>query len=833
MYQGTYSKKGLCGEPTVHAMPPKGKQVAVAGSPGGRAQSAAAAKRRQAPAEKQAKRRNATSSDSESSDSDNGSDPDEDVVEDDLLTADGVHVLDFDCVRDASRSRVSERTRSQYDLFIGLMAAFALSSDRFKSLVVIVEGRGTFKPHLPINFVSAYLEFVEAKRVPWPGKDGVLKCVSTSYYKAVILSLKDLYICEQVIMTDEMELFLFSKRKKYTREIQNMRSVGIYPEQQQRFITSEGYTHLAKTVAVATTSSFGGWAVQAFAGLWVFVVLLWNLMARCDRVARLRWADFGWYKDALTAYLCKSKCDQAGINAFHKKLYFNDLMPQVCPVTALAVLFFSRDEESVRSEFVFPRSDTRRNGNRYLHKIISSQYNTEEDTALFGCDPLRIAWHHFKRGAFTFLAGLTDGCSYVATKLRADQKVADISRVYTFFGQGQDGVIGRLLAMLPYGDPEFVGCAPVLPASGVSAVLSWVVPDWETLDANFKVTVAPRFLACMVWRYDWLKQNIASDHPLWQSRLFTSSKLLELRSYVSVEARPLSGLTGVSLEMRNALRLHALSVSKLTSLVETVPQHPAATLLVHREHVPPAERDDLGLRALQPLPKDRKVINHLTVRQAWRAWFILSDSLPFPLRFAEGKLHLASDITALSRIKTCISAISRGINQSEILQHPETTFDWGFASLQNSLFKFDPSVSVQSYNSPGTLERQLRDAKKRGWIFENAAVAFRTGPPPTRRLEVAVAEAQLILAQAATANVIHPPPRPKSYWKCAHCSSRCSTKDKFREHHETRCKAAHTECRNATGKDCDKCVIRVIERGDDSDTTEITGRILSEHMRTY
>ena len=152
-------------------------------------------------------------------------------------------------------------------------------------------------------------------------------------------------------------------------------------------------------------------------------------MARCDRVARMRWADFGWYQDAMTAYICKSKCDQAGVNAFHKKLYYNDAEPAVCPITALAVVFFSREEECVRSEFVFPRCDTRRNGHRHLQKIIGCKY-TSVDASKFGCDPLGISWHHFKRGAFTFLAGLTDACSYVATKMRADQKVLDVSRVY-------------------------------------------------------------------------------------------------------------------------------------------------------------------------------------------------------------------------------------------------------------------------------------------------------------------------------------------------------------------------------------------------------------------
>ncbi|MFN9902860.1 MAG: hypothetical protein ACK55Z_29590, partial [bacterium] len=60
-------------------------------------------------------------SQSESSSSDDYSDPDDDVMDSDFITADGQHALDFDCVRDASRGRVAERTRTQYDQFVGLM----------------------------------------------------------------------------------------------------------------------------------------------------------------------------------------------------------------------------------------------------------------------------------------------------------------------------------------------------------------------------------------------------------------------------------------------------------------------------------------------------------------------------------------------------------------------------------------------------------------------------------------------------------------------------------------------------------------------------------------
>ena len=99
-------------------------------------------------------------SDCQSESSSDGSDPDDDVLEDDLVMPDGQHVLDFECVRDASRDRVAVRTRTQYDQFIGMMVVFALSREEFKHLVVVRQHLSTFKPPLPIQFVSEYLAHV-------------------------------------------------------------------------------------------------------------------------------------------------------------------------------------------------------------------------------------------------------------------------------------------------------------------------------------------------------------------------------------------------------------------------------------------------------------------------------------------------------------------------------------------------------------------------------------------------------------------------------------------------------------------------------------------------
>ena len=702
----------------------------------------------------------------ESSSSDDGSDPDEDIDDEDLVNLDGLCALDVECVRSASRERVAPKTRSLYDQFIGLMAVFALSREEYKELVIIKQNVVTFKLPLPIHFVSAYVSHVENKRVQWPGQVvGKVKPVSASYFKAVVLSIHDLYVCEQVMLSDELSLFMYSKRKKFIRNIQEMRSVGTYPVASDRYITSEGYSHLAKTVAQGSARDIGGWAVQAIASLWSYIVLLWCLMARCDRVARLRWEDFGWYKDALTCFVCKSKCDQAGANAFHKKLYYNEGNPEVCPVTALAVTFFSREDESLRCDFVFPRSDARRNGARYLSKIIKSRYDAASHTSLFGCDPTGISWHYFKRGAFTYLSGLTDACSFAATKMRADHKVMDVSRVYTFFGQGQDGVIGRLLSLLPYGEQEFIGCAPLL--SGVEIVWRDVVSDWDTLSDKFKCVVVPRLFACLVHRYEWLKHNLPSDHPLWHSKIEASGKLLECRLYVALESRPLTGLTGVSLEMKNAVRLGAIAQdsTRCPQPAHVSAPHPGVPVALNALK-PASARDDLGLRLLTPLPSNQRVVPHLTCQQAWRAWFLTTDSLPYPLRYAEGKLSLGSDVTALSRIKTVMNALSKGIDGSDILQHPEATFQCAFAHLQTQLFQVDSNILIYSYNTCGTIEKKLRDAKARGWHAANAT--FRLGTVHTRPdvyEAVAAQERQSIRRE----NLV----RASRSFQCDRCSSIC------------------------------------------------------------
>jgi hypothetical protein len=479
----------------------------------------------------------AAQQDSDHSDaSEEMSDPELDIDEDEHDA-----ILNFNCTREAARERLAPRTRHQYDLFMGLMARFFMSQSDLKKLVIDM----TCTVPLPTHAVARYFDYVESKKIAY--KPGHFKPVSSSYYKAAVNCIADKYTCEQVSMHDDLRLLLFSRTRIFRRRIAEMKASGEYPEAPNRCISNQGYTLLCEALAKAKPAEDGGWAWQLVSCIWCYVVFLWNLLARCDRVAQLRWDNFTWTCDALTVFIPKSKSDQCGDRAYCKKL-FTAANPACCPVLALAVQFFGRD--STRSEFVFPRADTRRAGLRQLTRLLQLHF-TVHDWALFGCNPLAIAWHHFKRGGMTFLSSMMDGPSHAAVKIRGDQTVVDVSRFYIMQSTGQDGYIGRLLAMLPYGEPQFCQQEYSLPPA---TVIPWLalVPDYDSLPQAFKYEVLPKLFATVAKHQQWLRTTLVPGHPLLSCDLFTAHDdvVRGACSHVREQQRPMGQCTGLPLSLQ-------------------------------------------------------------------------------------------------------------------------------------------------------------------------------------------------------------------------------------------------------------------------------------------
>jgi hypothetical protein len=94
---------------------------------------------------------------------------------------------------------------------------------------------------------------------------------------------------------------------------------------------------------------------------------------------------------------------------------------------------------------------------------------------------------------------------------------------------------GRMSCGLPLGTTEFASLAPRFYKEGgeIMTAEQWqmYVPGWDRLPMCFKGTV-PYLLASVVYHRVWLRENLPSQHPLFQSRFWKEGMPERLGSYV-------------------------------------------------------------------------------------------------------------------------------------------------------------------------------------------------------------------------------------------------------------------------------------------------------------
>ena len=641
-----------------------------------------------------------------------------------------------------SRERVARRTRSSYDSFIRKQARWA-AANGFEDSVEFVrcgemELAVGLKLPLSVVFVDKYLEYVENKKIPIAKYTQttlpslVEKNVSPSYFKVACLAIFDLYINESEFMASNIQHLLRCRRLAYCRRVREMKGAKQYPLDSVHYCTFRGYEAInKKIIALRPDGNRGSWNIMLT--LFPYVTLLWNMLSRCASIADLGWEHFCWSGDSMTIKVPGSKCDQAGIYAYAKRLYANTLKPWICPVLACALAFFCRKE---RSSKVFYCGDTVRNSLRHFREICSS-FSPEECKEL-GCHLPTLAWHDFKRGGVSFLSSLTDAVNNVAVKIRADHRIVDISRCYVLETSGQDGLIGRLLSGLPYGEAEFANTCPHFTSTpGV---------DWETLVSDYKDFtpafrdyVIPHFLATIAFHLPWLEENLPPNHPFLTGFGLVNRKMLqEVAGKVSggnvVSKERRAAETGISAAVKTSIRVQQLeakvvdavqcavtaAVSRVLELqcggeapaslvgaVSAAAQTAAADVLQHDSASNMQESVQLRSSqhqpfpaALQGLPKGFQ-LSSLTMENMFNCWNI-GRPFPYKLISKEHLRNVCSDplvlqrqATMLCRYRTCANAIENaaGVKVTADASNLKTVFSAGIGKL-HAVFNVDKDTSA-------------------------------------------------------------------------------------------------------------------------------------------
>jgi hypothetical protein len=160
------------------------------------------------------------------------------------------------------------------------------------------------------------------------------------------------------------------------------------------------------------------------------------------------------------------------------------------------------------NESVFRKSTSQSKGMSTIFNDVCSSLN------LFG-----LGCHSLRKGSITFAStGTPDTVPWAAVQVRSRWKTSGpdgtIHRRYVKFSSSGDQLVGRILALLPLQKIEFASLPPRFKEEfHIESSIRYVFGDIN--GSHFSLC---RFLlANLIFNYEWMKQNIYKDHPLWKT----------------------------------------------------------------------------------------------------------------------------------------------------------------------------------------------------------------------------------------------------------------------------------------------------------------------------
>ena len=448
-------------------------------------------------------------------------------------------------VRSAALGRVCPHTREAYDLHMRQCAVWAQSNAQFKDEVVSAGGDVHMKWPLNLEAVVGFVDHLQQKQVPWQNTQK-MKHLAPSSLAHVFSAFRDIYSVHDQTVPDSLENYFKNSYRKYTLFISQQKLDGLYPDT----INSVGFS--VSTYQQICNKLVGYWGSgrgscsSAVRHLRTFFIFCFSLVGRAERIGRLRFQWMSWTDDCLLVKIPTTKSDQAGSMSYFKRVYANALNPFVCPILALAIEVFSRDSSQADPDRVFPGTLPHQIHNHGFKAFLKKTFGL---TGL-GVDTSRITGHSPKRSAIMTVSDC-EVVQWHSAELRADHKCGITSSYQTSPAPQQDGIMGRILSCLPFGERDFNLAPPHFDAKDIVSVpFSTMVTNFESYTIDFK-SVIPYLFASLVYHWEWIERNIPQSHPIFTSKVAVLHKcnIPYWRSKVlggSVGARSLLKVTGNS-----------------------------------------------------------------------------------------------------------------------------------------------------------------------------------------------------------------------------------------------------------------------------------------------
>lgn len=165
----------------------------------------------------------------------------------------------------------------------------------------------------------------------------------------------------------------------------------------------------------------------------------------------------------------------------------------------------------------------------------------------------------------TYSLSFPGGPSSVAAYLRARWSLGSVQQRYVFEGEGSDQHCGRTVAGLPLSSVKFAVLPPRFDKNVCLDDETWaqVHPEFHAFPPAFK-EVMPYLLATLVHHRTFLRTNLAADHPLFQTYLWTSGLIDRFGGHVLVGEKKCE-VTGL---VATGVPQHVVIMHELVSVVE-------------------------------------------------------------------------------------------------------------------------------------------------------------------------------------------------------------------------------------------------------------------------
>lgn len=439
--------------------------------------------------------------------------------------------------------RKCQNTKNQYRLKIEHFRKWIES----KHPVCLDESRAVDLNSVDRSILKEFLGHICKKK----DKDG-------SYFEPVVFhafqhvsgyksAIKDYYSTKEVKISDEIEKMFKQFFDGYVRTIAKLKQDGVMSIVEGKQPMSFRVYKFLASKAIEQEKDYN---LAIFSHL--YLLLCWNLIARCVSVGSLMYNHVSWENDPRVVVFPSHKGGKEERTALPKHVYANTAEPSICPILSLAVYVFTRGYEREGSKMTIFAGEAESRFSKWLSNLCAANKGLLKNQ---GVEISMIGTHSFRKGIASFLSGTPGGATAISIYLRAGWSLGPVQSRYILEGEGGDQVCGRAASGLPLTDVSFANLPPHFLQSDRECLSS---EQWEDIlsgystfyPSNFR-EVIPYLLASLVHHQPYLAglQVTNPRHPLFIQRVWTSGILLRLKSSVGAgcNRNPVSRMTATGI----------------------------------------------------------------------------------------------------------------------------------------------------------------------------------------------------------------------------------------------------------------------------------------------